>query len=125
MAIVKGISVFLLIVLVVFLVIQLFYLPMFLFKEAKVELSSDQNGEMVIMSTNVRCYSPEDTFKKSWFYRAHLIVEDINTVKPDIIGFQEVSPLHYDYLVNALVGNSNPNYDSTINCFVETQLFCV
>ena len=41
MAIVKGISVFLLIVLVVFLVIQLFYLPMFLFKEAKVELSSE------------------------------------------------------------------------------------
>ena len=107
MAAIKGISVFLLVVLVAFLFIQLFYLPKFLFEETKVELSTEMSNEITIMSTNVRCYSPEDMFQKSWFYRAHLIVDDINAVKPDIIGFQEVSPLHYDYIVKSMPGYLN------------------
>lgn len=104
MVAIKYISIFLLIAIVVFLFIQLFYLPMFLFEETKVELSNEHSDEITIMSTNVRCYSPEDMFKRSWFYRAHLIIEDINAVKPDIIGFQEVSPLHYDYIVKSMPG---------------------
>ena len=104
MAAIKAISIFLLVVLVGFLFIQLFYLPKFLFEETKVELSTEMSDEITIMSTNVRCYSPEDMFQKSWFYRAHLIVDDINAVKPDIIGFQEVSPLHYDYIVKSMPG---------------------
>lgn len=104
MAIFRFVVAFLIVAIVVFLFIQLFYLPMFLFEEVKVELSNEKTDEITIMSTNVRCYSPEDTFKKSWFYRAHLIVDDINTVKPDIIGFQEVTPLHYDYIVKSMPG---------------------
>lgn len=104
MAVIKGISVFLLIVIVAFLFVQLFYLPKFLFEKTMVELSNEQSDEITIMSTNVRCYSPEDIFKKSWFYRAHLVIDDINSVKPDIIGFQEVSPLHYNYIVKSMQG---------------------
>ena len=61
------------------------------------------------MSANVRCYAPDDLFKKSWFYRADLLIEDVNSVKPDIIGFQEVSILHYGYLQKAM-----PDYDSEL-----------
>lgn len=104
MAIVKGIAIFLLVAIVGFLIVQLFYLPKYLIEDTKVEISTDITEEITVMSTNVRCYSPDDFFKKSWFYRAHLIVEDINSVKPDIIGFQEVTFIHYSYLRKAMQG---------------------
>ncbi len=105
----KGILILLLAAIIIFLAVQLFYLPKFLFEDHKVELSNEVTDEITIMSANVRCYSPDDLFEKSWFYRAHLIIEDVNTVKPDIIGFQEVSFLHYSYLVDAM-----PDYSSEI-----------
>ena len=94
----------LILAIVAFLVIQLWYLPRFLTSNARVELSTEESDEITIMSTNVRCYAPDDLFEKSWFYRADLIIADVNNVKPDIIGFQEVSPLHIGYLANAMVG---------------------
>ena len=94
----------LILAIVAFLVIQLWYLPRFLTSDARVELSTEESDEITIMSTNVRCYAPDDLFEKSWFYRADLIIADVNNVKPDIIGFQEVSPLHIGYLANAMVG---------------------
>ena len=105
----QGLLILLCIALVVFLFVQLFYLPKYLIEDVKVELSAEESDEITIMSTNVRCYSPDDLFKKSWFYRAHLIIDDVNTVKPDIIGFQEVTFMHYDYLKKAMTG-----YDSEI-----------
>lgn len=108
-AVFKGILIFLLVVIIAFLVTQLTYLPKYLIEDVKVELSSESSEEMTIMSTNVRCYAPDDMFQKSWFYRAHLIIEDINSVKPDIIGFQEVTFMHYAYLQDAM-----PDYDSEI-----------
>ena len=87
---------------VVFAFLVAFYLPGYLMSDAQVSLNNEDDGTITIMSTNVRCFSPTDLFKKSWFYRAHLIIEDVNAVKPDIIGFQEVTPLHYDYLVNSM-----------------------
>ena len=107
--IIKGILIFIIIAIILFLAIQLFYLPKYLFEKQTVQLSTSQSDEMTIMSANVRCYSPDDLFKKSWFYRAHLLIEDINKVKPDIIGFQEVTFVHYDYLKKAMTG-----YDSEI-----------
>ena len=106
----QGLLIFLLIAILLFLAVQLFYLPRFLFEETKVELSNSETDDITIMSANVRCYAPDDLFKKSWFYRAHLIIEDVNAVKPDIIGFQEVTPLHYDYLVKSM-----PNYLNEIS----------
>ncbi len=109
--ILKALGAVLLLAIVAFLVVQLWYLPRFLASDARVELPAveSENGEITIMSANVRCYAPDDLFKKSWFYRADLLIEDVNSVKPDIIGFQEVSILHYGYLQKAM-----PDYDSEI-----------
>ena len=95
--------------LLVFLILQCFYLPLYLLRRVEVTPGNEEREGLTVMSTNVRCYSPDDLFKKSWFYRAHLIAEDVDTVKPDIVGFQEVTFVHYDYLVSAM-----PDYDSEI-----------
>ncbi len=107
--VIQGFFIFLLVAILIFLAIQLFYLPKYLHDDSKVKISTDPSEEITIMSTNVRCYAPDDLFKKSWFYRSHLIVEDINSVRPDIIGFQEVTFMHYDYLIKAM-----PEYSSEI-----------
>ena len=109
--ILKALGSILLLAIVAFLVVELWYLPRFLLSDARVELPKTEaaDGEITIMSANVRCYAPDDLFKKSWFYRADLLIEDVNSVKPDIIGFQEVSILHYGYLQKAM-----PDYDSEL-----------
>lgn len=107
--ILKIIGIILLCAIVGFLITQLFYLPRYLTSDAKVELSDEATDEITIMSANVRCYAPDDPFKESWFYRADLIIDDVNSVKPDIIGFQEVTFIHYSFLVDSM-----PDYDSEI-----------
>ncbi len=64
---------------------------------------------ITVMSANVRTWSPTDILKKSWFYRAELMLRNIEAAKPDIIGFQEVTKMHYRYLTAALQG-----YDSVL-----------
>ena len=86
------------------LAIQLFYLPRYLTKDVTVHPSESDSEELTIMNTNLRCDSPTDLFKKSWFYRAELIAADIDSVRPDIIGFQEASFIHYNYLVDIMDG---------------------
>lgn len=91
------------------LVVILFYVPKYILDDSEVELNSEESDTITVMSTNVRYYTPLDIFKKSWFYRAPLIIDDINGVMPDIIGFQEATFLHYNYLTDAM-----PGYDSVI-----------
>lgn len=67
------------------------------------------DDEIRIMSCNLRCINPLDTGKKSWFYRADLILRGIDGAAPGIIGFQEATKWQYDYLVRSL-----PGYDSVI-----------
>ena len=86
------------------LVILLFYLPRYLTRDVIVTPRISDGEEFTIMSTNVRCYSPTDFFKKSWFYRAELIATDIASVAPDIIGFQEMNAVHYSYLQDVMPG---------------------
>lgn len=62
-----------------------------------------------VMSANVRCVTPFDTGKKSWFRRASLLMQSIEKQAPTVIGFQEVTKTHYKYLCDNL-----PAYDSTI-----------
>ena len=93
--------------LIIYLVVLFLHLPSYLMSNDRVELNDNDDGTIIIMSTNVRCFSPTDLFEKSWFNRAGLIAEDINSVKPDIIGFQEATFMHYDYLKGFLEG-----YDS-------------
>lgn len=78
-------------------------------RERKVDTSQMGTGEIKVMSCNVRCFTPSDYFKKSWFYRADLIMKNIENAKPSIIGFQEVTTTQYKYLKKSL-----NEYDSVI-----------
>ena len=88
-----------------------FYYPHY--KKAKQSISIDTSalsaGEIRIMSANVRCLNPQDLGKKSWFYRADLILKNIQAEAPTVIGFQEVTKWQYAYLCDTLSG-----YDSVI-----------
>lgn len=90
--------------------IMFFYYPKYKAdkKEVLTEVIDVSDG-FNIMSCNVRCISPTDLGKKSWFYRASLIMQTITTEEPVIIGFQEVTKWHYSYLCDSL-----PLYDSVI-----------
>lgn len=68
-----------------------------------------QTDTLRIMSANVRCVSPTDLLEKSWFHRASLLMQVIEQESPTVIGFQEVSSVHYKYLCDSL-----PSYDSQI-----------
>lgn len=107
--IIKRVFFVLAIILLILVMVFFFYFPKYLFKRTKVELKNPSTDQITIMSSNVRCITPEDLFKRSWFFRAGLVVEDINRASPDIIGFQEVTWVHYSYLQKALSG-----YDSVI-----------
>ena len=91
------------------LVTQLFYLPRYLIRNIKVEPKEALSEELTVMSTNVRCYAPDDLFQRSWFYRSKLIATDIAKVAPDVIGFQEVQGVHYSYLKDVM-----PEYNSIV-----------
>lgn len=69
-----------------------------------------ENAETIrVMSSNVRCINPTDLGKKAWYYRADLIIKNIERETPSIIGFQEVTHKQYDYLTDCLTG-----FDSVI-----------
>ncbi len=70
---------------------------------------TEKSGTVDIMSCNVRCLNPQDLGKKSWFYRADLLVKNIEKYAPSIIGFQEVTKWQYAYLTDCLEG-----FDSVI-----------
>ena len=82
---------------------QLWYLPHYRAHQTPVEANADGNG-ICVMSANVRCYSPTDLGRKSWLYRADLLLRDVAAEQPDVIGFQEVTALHYRYLTRNLQG---------------------
>ena len=82
------------------------------YKEMKKEIEIQdiyRENELRVMSCNVRCISPTDLGKKSWFYRADLIMQGIQREQPGVIGFQEVTKWHYSYLCDTL-----GMYDSVI-----------
>lgn len=89
--------------------VQFFYYPHYLSGKKSLQIEAKTGSEISIISANVRTYSPTDFFKRSWFYRADLLVETLAANTPDIIGFQEVTPVHYRYLKDAL-----PQFESEI-----------
>ena len=95
--------------LIAFGVSFVWYYPHYNSNKAQVTIEVENDGNIKMMSYNLRCISPLDFGKKSWFYRADLIIDDIVNEKPGIIGFQEATKWHYAYLTNALQG-----YDSVI-----------
>lgn len=88
---------------IVFSVSFYWYYPHY--KEMKKEVAMQDiysENELRVMSCNVRCIAPTDLGKKSWFYRADLIVKGIQDNQPGVIGFQEVTKWQYSYLVDCL-----------------------
>ncbi|MCH5192228.1 MAG: endonuclease/exonuclease/phosphatase family protein [Oscillospiraceae bacterium] len=81
------------------------------YKEQKRVISAAEQSidEVRVMSCNLRCISPTDLGKKSWFYRADLIIKNIENENPGIIGFQEATKWQYGYICDTLDG-----YDSII-----------
>ncbi len=82
------------------------------YKEMKKEIAIQEiyrENELRVMSCNVRCISPTDFSKKSWFYRADLIMQGIEKEQPSVIGFQEATKWQYSYLCDTL-----SSYDSVI-----------
>ncbi len=96
-------------VLLVAVVVLGWYFPRYLQRKEQITKKSD-GSTISFMSCNVRCLTPMDLGKKSWFYRADLLMEDIEAQAPGIIGFQEVTRWQYDYLVDVL-----PGYGSVID----------
>ena len=111
----KGLKIFCIVlsVILVFIIavaaIDFWYYPKYKKTEKQpFDISSKAEAdEITVMSANVRCFSPTDIGKKSWCYRAGLVIENVASVMPDVIGFQEVTRFHYAYLQNTLKG-----YDS-------------
>lgn len=105
----KIILLSLLALIIFILAILFFYLPRYLIRNVTVDLPPSEGEELTIMSTNVRCYAPDDLFKKSLFYRMELIATDVCAVMPDVICFQEMQGLHYNYLEEVM-----PDYTSVM-----------
>ena len=86
-----------------------FYYPHYKENKKAVDIKIEETNQIKMMSYNLRCISPTDFGKKAWFYRADLVIKDIEEQKPGIIGFQEATKWHYSYFVDCLKG-----YDSII-----------
>ena len=72
---------------------------------------------MQVMSFNVRYINPWDTGKRSWEHRRDLVIETIRRQKADIIGFQEVKPVAYEFLkeqLKAPLSGVTIQYPSTV-----------
>lgn len=89
----------------------MFYYPHYKSAQMEVSVAGSElkDGEIRVMSCNMRCINPSDLGKKSWFYRADLIMKNIQSEYPGIIGFQECTKYQYPYLCESL-----PEYDSVI-----------
>ena len=107
----KALSIFskvlcaLLVLILVVAGLNVMYYPRYRNSTAAFDIAAAEEQEAItVMSCNVRTWSPTDTAKKSWFYRADLVVNNIAAVAPDIIGFQEVTKVHEAYLSKARSG---------------------
>lgn len=113
--IIKKIILVLVIALAIFLIgvaIRFYgYYPHFKSHQKAITYTSQpaDTGTIRVMSSNVRCMNPTDLGKKSWYYRADLIIKNIENQTPSIIGFQEVTKKQYAYLTECLTG-----FDSVI-----------
>ncbi len=90
--------------------VLVWYYPHYLKSKKTIQLNDIyKENELNVMSCNLRYINIEDAGKKSWFYRADLIIKAIEKEQPGIIGFQEATKWQYQYLCDTMVG-----YDSII-----------
>ena len=89
--------------------VEFAYYPHYLKNSKPVSVSESDKNSITLISANVRTFAPFDLFKKSWFFRADLFLNSLAEENPDIIGFQEVTKMHYKYLTKNM-----PDYESVI-----------
>ena len=99
----------LLVLLLVAAVVLFWHYPGYRRAMKSATIPADESGNITMMSYNLRCLTPMDLGDKSWFRRAELVMEDLQTQAPGIVGFQEATKWQYEYLVKCL-----PDYDSVI-----------
>lgn len=99
----------LLVVILAAAVALFWHYPRYLRHKEAVQIAPSTDGTITMMSYNVRCLTPLDPGKKSWFYRAELVMDDLQAESPDIIGFQEATKWQHDYLLDCL-----PEYGAVI-----------
>lgn len=104
-----GILLLLLAAVLIFVGSMFFYYPHYLKNKTTVKTEDISDGQIRVMSCNVRCLNPLDFGKKNWFYRADLLLKNIQKNAPSVIGFQEATKWQYSYLVDSM-----PDYDSVI-----------
>jgi len=93
-----------------FLILTFYQLPYCLKNKRVIEVNAvSEDANLKVMSFNIRLFTPLDIGKRSWFYRADLVAKTIEKEVPGVIGFQEVTPIQYDYLCDTLKG-----YDSVL-----------
>lgn len=103
--ILKAIGILLLAIILVWLIILFWHYPKYVKNKEVITIdTSIGNEELRVMSYNIRYLGPFDTGERTWFYRADLIMDCIETAQPGIIGFQEVTCWQYDYLVETMAG---------------------
>ena len=105
---ISALSVLLAVILAAVVVIG-WYWPHYLSRKEAAVMTRRDSSHITMMSCNLRCLTPMDLGKKSWFYRADLMVDDIESQAPGIIGFQEATRWQYQYMVDVL-----PGFDSVI-----------
>ena len=82
------------------------YYPHYKQSKTQITFTSEKNTDedITVMSSNLRCINPGDKGKRSWFYRADLLVKNIEKYQPSVIGFQEATKWQYNYMKDCLVG---------------------
>ena len=105
----KWVGIVLLCLLLVAVIVTGWYFPHYMRSRQVIAVPEESTPQITVMSCNVRCLTPLDIGKKSWFYRADKMMADIAEVAPGIVGFQEVPSWQYSYLTEAM-----PQYDSVI-----------
>jgi len=74
------------------------YIFRYIFDSSKFNITEKEtSNDIKIMTYNARGNTTADKYKRSWFYRAKLQFKLIEEEKPDIIGFQECSPIMERY----------------------------
>lgn len=103
--IVLGIAGIILALLLAFGASFVWYYPHYRMSKEPVDIAvQTAPGEVQVMSCNLRCINPLDFGKKSWFYRADLLVDGVAEAAPGVVGFQEATKWQYNYLCDVLTG---------------------
>ncbi len=89
---------------------------LYAFGEA-ITLNEAPHRYLTVTTFNIRNLCKEEKIEQNWINRKLYLREELNLLKSDIFGFQEVQPLQYGFLENVL-----KDYDSAVT-YRDKKLF--